>query len=126
MDIGRQQQQTRGRENQMSAVVGKAMEETRMAPKERDSMRMEGQSSSRGPAAGTSVTRIRSSGVSSRPPPAAKSSEEIFREAIEHRIPHKNIPIPLSEKRRLMKKIGTQFSVVSHVTDNETPALIRF
>ena len=70
------------------------------------------------------VTRMRSNGVSRRPPPATKSSEEIFKEAIEHRIRHKNIPIPLSEKRRLMKKIGTQFSVVSHVTD-ETPALIR-
>ena len=67
---------------------------------------------------------MRSNGVSRRPPPATKSSEEIFKEAIEHRIRHKNIPIPLSEKRRLMKKIGTQFSVVSHVTD-ETPALIR-
>merc|ERR1719239_1900317 len=95
------------------------MEETQ----ERDSSskRMESESR-RGPA--TSATRMRSNGVSRRPPPATKSSEEIFKEAIEHRIRHKNIPIPLSEKRRLMRKIGTQFSVVSHVTD-ETPALIR-
>ena len=123
LDVGRQPTRGRGMENQMSAVVGRAMEETRVAPQERDSSskRMESESR-RGPA--TSVTRMRNSGVSRRPPPATKSSEEIFKEAIEHRIRHKNIPIPLSEKRRLMKKIGTQFSVVSHVTD-ETPALIR-
>ena len=122
LDIGRQQ--IRGRENQMSAVVGRAMQETRVAPIERDSrsMRMESQSR-RAPA--TSVTAIRSSGVSRRPTPATKSSEEIFKEAIEHRVRHKNIPIPLTEKRRLMRKIGTQFSVVSQVSD-ETPALIRF
>ena len=118
LDRGRQQQ-IRGRENQMSAVVGRAMEETR---RDSNGLRMDGQSRR---APDTSVTGIRSSGVSSRPTPATKSSEEIFKEAIEHRIRHKNIPIPLSEKRRLMKKIGTQFSVVSQVTD-ETPALIRF
>ena len=107
-----------GMEKQMSAVVGRAMEEARSS-----SVRVEpGQ---RGREPGTSTT-MRSSGVSTRaPPPATRSSEEIFREAIEHRIRHKNIPIPLSEKRRLMRKMGTQFSVVSHGTD-ETPALFRF
>ena len=115
-----------GMEKQMSAVVGRAMEEARSS-----SVRVEpGQrgrepDTSTGREPGTSTT-MRSSGVSTRaPPPATRSSEEIFREAIEHRIRHKNIPIPLSEKRRLMRKMGTQFSVVSHGTD-ETPALFRF
>ena len=117
-----------GMEKQMSAVVGRAMEEARSSSvrvepgqrgREPDTRREPGREPD------TSTT-MRSSGVSTRaPPPATRSSEEIFREAIEHRIRHKNIPIPLSEKRRLMRKMGTQFSVVSHGTD-ETPALFRF
>merc|ERR1711971_551690 len=60
LDVGRQQTKVRGgRENQMSAVVGKAIQETRVDPQERESssIRMEGENW-RGPA--TSVTRIRS------------------------------------------------------------------
>ena len=125
-----------GMEKQMSAVVGRAMEEARSSSvrvepgqrgREPDTRREPGREpdTSTGREPGTSTT-MRSSGVSTRaPPPATRSSEEIFREAIEHRIRHKNIPIPLSEKRRLMRKMGTQFSVVSHGTD-EAPALFRF
>ena len=104
-------------EAQMTKMVVRALEDTKGGGQERSSgnTRME----SRG-----SKGEVNSSTKTRNMAPATKTSEEIFKEAIDHRVPHKNIPIPLTEKRRLMRMVGSQYSVTSFAND-ETPALIR-
>ena len=108
-------------EAQMTKMVVRALEDTKGGGQERSSgnTRMESRGS-KGEVNSSSTRNM----VSMRAAPAIKTSEEIFKEAIDHRVPHKNIPIPLTEKRRLMRMVGSQYSVTSFAND-ETPALIR-
>ena len=119
---GQHQGRGEGMEAQMTKMVVRALEDTKGGGQERSSgnTRMESRGS-KGEVNSSSKTR---NTVSMRAAPATKTSEEIFKEAIDHRVPHKNIPIPLTEKRRLMRMVGSQYSVTSFAND-ETPALIR-
>ena len=118
---GQHQGRGEGMEAQMTKMVVRALEDTKGGGQERSSgnTRME----SRGSKGEANSSKTKNT-VSMRAAPATKTSEEIFKEAIDHRVPHKNIPIPLTEKRRLMRMVGSQYSVTSFANE-ETPALIR-